>query len=196
MAEVDSFANRIAGPMLRLMALAVGHRNELALPVLTLAEDARAVLTELSRQMERAQAQGEVFEDVRAFARKTAEHAAWLAAVMALVADSEAAIVTGETMAVAVALARFYADEAARLQNASVIQAYVQDAERMRKWLLGTWSEDFISPPVAIRLGPFKLTERAQKALKLLEAHGWLVQADGATVDGKQLREAWRVLRS
>lgn len=105
MAEVDRFAARIEDLLARPMALADGCRNELAPPVLALADEASTVLTDCTRNMERAQGMGEAFEEARAFASKAAEHAARLAAVMTLFADPEAMVVTGEAMADAVALA-------------------------------------------------------------------------------------------
>jgi hypothetical protein len=73
------------------------------------------VLTNFVREMERAQGAGETFEVARAFASKTAEHAARLAAVTTLFADPEAVTVKGKTMADAVSLATCYANEAVRL---------------------------------------------------------------------------------
>lgn len=195
MALIYHFAERIEGLLARPLALADGRRNELAPPVLALDPDARAVLTDFARAVESAQAPGGPFEDARAFASKTAEHAARLAAVQTVFADPEAMTVKGDTMAEAVALATFYANEAARLLNAAVIPPHVADAERMRKWLLHSWPEDFISARAAARLGPFKLTERSRKALGLLKGHNWLVDAPGAEVGGKPCKEAWRVVR-
>ena len=194
--EIDRFTVQIDDLLSRPLALAESRRNELAPPVLKLASDANTVLTDFARQMERAQRAGEALEDARAFASKAAEHATRLAAVMTLFSHPEAMTVSGETMADAVTLATFYADEAVRLQNAAVIPPHVQDAERMRKWLLTSWLESFISATVAAQRGPFKLTEKARKAMQLLEAHGWLIRADGATVDGKQRKEAWRIVRA
>ena len=102
MAEVDRFAGKVEASLARPMELAEERRNELAPPVLTLADDARTVLTEFARSMETAQGTGEVFEDARAFASKAAEHAARLSAVMTLFDDPEAETVTGDTMAAAV----------------------------------------------------------------------------------------------
>ncbi|MDZ7709231.1 MAG: DUF3987 domain-containing protein [Roseovarius sp.] len=91
--------------------------------------------------MEKAQRPGEHFEDARAFASKTAEHAARLAAVLTIYADPDAPEVTGEMMAGATELATFYANEAARLADAAIVPPEVADAERMRLWLLGSWRE-------------------------------------------------------
>jgi hypothetical protein len=194
-AGIASFAARIRSLLSRDLPLADGTRNELAPPVLPLSQEARDVLTAFAREVEKAQGPGEPFEDARAFASKTAEHAARLAAVLTIYADPDAPEVSGETMAGATEIATFYANEAARLADAAIVPPEVADAERMRLWLLGSWGEPFISARAAAQRGPFKVTDRARKALQKLEAHGWLVEANGETVEGKARREAWRIIR-
>ncbi|WP_137700024.1 YfjI family protein [Marimonas lutisalis] len=194
-AELDRFADRITALLGRDLALAEGRRNELAPPVLPLSREARALLEAFARETEWAQAPGRRFENCRAFASKAAEHAARLAAVLALYADPDAPEVTAEAMANGIDLARFYLEEAARVQNAAVIPPHIADAERMRRWLLGSWEEDCISVKVAANRGPFKITERTRNALRLLEKYKWLIEEPGAVVDGAHRREAWRVVR-
>jgi hypothetical protein len=194
-AQIGSFAARIRSLLSRDLPLADGRRNELAPLVLPLSGEARAVLTDFARAVEKAQASGGPFEDARAFASKTAEHAARLAAVQTIFANPDAPEVTGETMAGATEIATFYANEAARLADAAIVPPEVADAERMRKWLLNSWGEPFISARAAAQRGPFKVTDRARKALRKLEPHGWVITANGAEVEGKPRREAWRIVR-
>ncbi|WP_297781157.1 YfjI family protein [uncultured Roseovarius sp.] len=194
-AGIATFAARIRSLLSRDLPLADGKRNELAPPVLPLAREARDVLTTFAREVEKAQAPGGPFEDARAFASKTAEHAARLAAVLTIYADPDAAQVTGETMAGATEIATFYANEAARLADAAIVPPEVADAEKMRKWLLGSWGEPCISAAIAAQLGPFKVTKRVRKALQLLADYGWLIEENGAEVAGKPRKEAWRIVR-
>lgn len=197
MAEVDRFAGQIEALLARPMALIEKRRNELAPSVIALDPDAKTVLIDYARNMEKAQAPGAPFEDVRAFASKAVEHAARMAAVMTLFADPEAMTVTGETMAHALTLVTFYTKEAARLQNAAVIPPHIADAELMKEWLLTSWGEEFVTAGLAAQRGPNRLrtAEQCRKVFGLLEAHGWLIRANDATVDGKQRKEAWRVVR-
>jgi hypothetical protein len=194
-AEIASFAARVRSLLSRDMPLADDKRNELAPPVLPLARAARDALTAFAREVEKAQGPGGTFEDARAFASKTAEHAARLAAVLTIYADPDAPEVRGETMTGATKIATFYANEAARLADAAIVPPEVADAERMRKWLLNSWAEPCISAAIAAQLGPFKLTKQARKALQLLADYGWLVEDNGAEVAGKRRREAWRIVR-
>jgi hypothetical protein len=193
-AEIDRFARKIEDTLARPLALADGKRNELAPPVLTLDADARAVLTDFAREVEKAQAQGGPFESSRAFASKTAEHAARIAGVMRLISDPDATAITGETMADAVTLASYYANEAARIHAASVVPPDIADAERLRKWLMTAWPENYISAAIAAQRGPFKLTDRNRKLLRILADHDWLIEANDADVDGKSRKEAWRLV--
>ena len=194
-AGIENFAGRIKSLLTRELPLADGTRNELAPPVLPMSQEARDLLADFAREVEKAQAPGGHFEDARAFASKTAEHAARIAAVLSIYADPDATHVVGETMVGAIEIATFYANEAVRLADAAIVPPEVADAERMRKWLLGSWGEPCISAGVAAQRGPFKVTDRARKALKRLQAHGWLVEDDGAEVAGKARKEAWRIVR-
>jgi hypothetical protein len=193
--QIADFAANIKAILSCALPLTEGHRNELAPPLLPLADDARDVLVDFARKVEEAQAQGGLFEDVRAFASKTAEHAARLSAVLTIYADPNASEVTGDTMVGAVELATYYVNEAARLADAAIVPPEVADAERMRRWLLSSWSEPCISAGIAAQRGPFKVTDRARKALRHLEKHGWIVEDNGAEVFGKARREAWRIVR-
>ncbi|WP_272007829.1 YfjI family protein [Roseovarius sp. ZX-A-9] len=194
-AEIAHFAMRIRSLLSRDLPLADNKRNELAPPVLHMSQDARAVLTTFARKVETAQAPAGPFEGVRAFASKAPEHAARIAAVLTIYADPEAEEMTGETMAGAIEIATFYANEAARLADSAIVPREVADAERMRKWLLERWKEPYISAAVATQRGPFKLTDRSRKALHMLETHGALIKADDAEVDGKPRNEAWLIVR-
>ena len=98
-AGIVSFAARIRSLLSRDLPLVDGTRNELALPVLPMSQDARTVLTAFGREVQKAQAPGEHFENAHAFASKTAEHASRLAAVMTIYAEPDAPEVTGEVMA-------------------------------------------------------------------------------------------------
>ena len=173
-AEIARFAARIKSLLARDLPLAEGRRNELAPPVLPLSVDARDLFTDFAREIEKAQAPGEPFEGARAFASKSAEHAARIAAVLTIFADPDAVEVTGETMVGAVEIAAFYAEEAARLADAVLVPPEVVDAERMRLWLLGSWGEPCISAAHrrrADRRGPGR-TGAGDGAERHLQEHG------------------------
>ncbi|MEC9433957.1 MAG: YfjI family protein [Pseudomonadota bacterium] len=185
------------GDLLRRdLPLRDGSRNELQPPMLPLSPEARAVLQDFGLQVERAQAPGGALETSRAFASKAAEHAARVAAVLAVYLGEAA--VSGETMADAVTLAGHYIGEAKRLGDAAVISTETAEAERLRRWLAESWPEPFVSVADVTQRGPSSLREaaRARRLMKVLEANNWLTPVpEGATILGKFRREVWNVYR-
>ncbi|MEQ9696100.1 DUF3987 domain-containing protein [Shimia sp. SDUM112013] len=175
-AEIARFATRIRSLLSRELPLAENKRTELAPPVLPMSPGARAALVIFACEAETAQAPGGPFVGARAFASKAVEHAARLAAVLTIYADPDAVEAAGETMAGAIEIATFYANEAARLADAAVVPRDLAEAERMRKWLLETWNEPCIAAAVAAQRDPFKLTARTRKALQHLQEYGWVLR--------------------
>lgn len=191
---VARFNDQIGLLLRRPLPLAEGTRNELNPPVLMLETEARALVREFALATERAQAPGQLLEDTRPFASKAAEHAMRIAAVLSVYRDPDRSTIDAETMCSAITLAGFYIGEARRLSDAAVISSETAEAERMRKWLLESWTEAYISPTDAAQRGPFKETKRARHALELLEQYHWLIKADGgARILGNRRREAWRI---
>ena len=96
----------------------------------------------------------------------------------------------------ALTLATFYLDEAVRLAREATVSAETAEAERMRRWLVGKWSEPFISVTDALQRGPFKDRAKVRRAFARLIEHRWLVPMQEAVeIVGKRRREAWRVMR-
>jgi hypothetical protein len=191
---IAKFNDRIASLLRRPLPLADGRRNELDPHVLILETEARALIREFALATELAQAPGQPLEDTRAFASKAAEHAVRIAAVLSTFEDPGRSTIAAETMCNAITLAGFYIGEARRLSDAALVSSETAEAERMRKWLLDSWTEAHISPTDAAQRGPFKETKRARQALGVLEAYGWLVRMDGgARIHGNRRREAWRI---
>jgi hypothetical protein len=89
--------------------------------------------------------------------------------------------------------------EAARLADAATLAAEVDRAERLRRWLLESWPHPEILPSEVVRHAPIRAlreSPKARAALKMLEAHGWLVALpQGAVVHGAPRKEAWRIVR-
>jgi hypothetical protein len=191
---IARFNDQIASLLRRPLPLAEGTRNELNPPVLMLGTEARALIREFALATERAQGPGQPLEDTRPFASKAAEHAMRIAAVLSIYEDPGRASISAETTCNAITLAGFYIGEARRLSDAAMVSSETAEAERMRRWLLDSWTEAHISPTDAAQRGPFKETKRARQALAVLEAYGWLVRTDGgARILGNRRREAWRI---
>ena len=114
-ADIENFSTRIRSLPSRELPLADGART------LPLSVEARTDLTAFAREVEKAQGPGGPFENARAFASKTVEHAARFAAVLTIYADPDAPKVTAEIMAGATELATVYVNESVRLADAAIL---------------------------------------------------------------------------
>jgi Protein of unknown function (DUF3987) len=120
-------------------------------------------------------------------ANKLPEHAARIAAVLALVEQPKIGEVGEAYLEAGIALARYYASEALRMHAAGLNDPDLLLAQRLLAWLREQ------SQPVMLRKiytsGPNPLRNRkdASKIVQILEDHGWL-QRD------QRLAEAWSVI--
>ena len=180
------------------LPLAEGTANELAPPPWPLAPRARAMWIGFADHVEREMGPGGGLEPVRGLANKLAEHAARLAAVLALVDDLEAGEVGARHLAAGIELAQHYAAEALRLFAAAAVSQELRLAQDLLAWLLGSWPEPLVALPEIYQRGPRAIRDKrtAERLVGILEDHGWLIPvAGGAEVAGVPRREAWRVDR-
>ena len=134
---------------------------------------------------------------VKGIANKLAEHAARLAAVLALVSETDTCEIAPEQMAAGILLAQHYVAEALRLFEASRVSDDLRLAQRLLTWLLGPWSEDYVSLPDIYQKGPNAIRDKttAARLVAILEDHGWLCrEKSGAVITGQTRREAWRII--
>ncbi len=193
-----AFAGRLGDILHTGMAMDPETR-ELKPRRLALSNEARAALITFSDSVERSQAPGGDCETIKGYASKAAEQAARIAGVLTLWADLAAPEVTIATMQAGIALARFYLLEAQRLASVATISLAVSKAEALRKWLLSSsWGKPWITCREIVRLGPNRLRENpeSKKAVQMLAEHGWLVpQPPGTLIEGKAVKESWKIIR-
>jgi Protein of unknown function (DUF3987) len=180
------------------LPLASNTQNTLAPRVLPLSPEAASLWKRFYNHVERRVAAGGELEPVRGLANKLPEHAARLAAVLALVRNIEAGEVSSADMAAGIELAQHYAAEALRLFAASRVSAELHLADRTLKWLRAHWTrEPAVSLPDIYQFGPNGIRDKAKasRVVKVLEDHGYLVRIEGgAGIDGKWRRDAWRLV--
>lgn len=183
-------------------------RRELRPRALPLAPAARSAWIGFVNTIERQLADGQALAPIRGFANKMPEHAARLAAVLALVDNLDAGDVSGHHIAAAIELVQHYAAEALRLYDAGQMAPELEAAVALLDWLNGPWNpevkclgptprEKLVSLPDIYQRGPsrFRDQKSARSAVRTLEDHGWLAKADGAPfiINGATRRDAWAV---
>lgn len=172
--------------------------GELQPRCLSLSADAREMLVRFSDSVERAQCPDGEMSNITGTASKAAEQAARIAGVITLWRDLDAVEVGPEEMKRAIVLARFYLLEAARLADAAQVSAEIDQAEKLRRWLLERFTETEVLVRDVMRDGPSSIREspKARAALAILENHGWLVRLDaGTVVRGSARAKSWRIVR-
>jgi hypothetical protein len=192
---LDNFAQRLKAVLSQTMPTWDDGRT-LKPERLALAPSARALLIEFSDTMEAAQAPRGPLSHVTGTASKVAEQAARIAGVLTLWADLKATEVQAEVMADAINLAQFYLSEASRLASAALVSEKIDNAEKLRKWLLESWPHDDVTLREVVNRGPNPLREspKALGALEILQEHDWLKENEkGTFIRGAQRKQSWRI---
>jgi hypothetical protein len=180
--------------------LLAGVRNALDPRPIKFNEEASRRWLAFADYVEGLLAPGAALEPVKGFANKLPEHVARIAVVLALIDSLGAQAIDAATLDRAIALGDFFTTEALRLFEAGACSPEMKDAQKLLAWLHSAWQEPTIGLRVIYRLGPNSIREAAvaQKAVKLLEEHGWLIRVPGGShvVAGEAVREAWRIVRA
>jgi hypothetical protein len=200
---LERYRDRILALHEAPLPLAEGKQNELEPRVLPLSTEARRLWIGYADANEAQLGPGGALHPIAGLANKLPEHAARIAAVLALVDDLDADAVDGEHMAAGVQVAQHYASEALRLFEAGQLDKDLEDAEKLRRWLLESWEEPYnvVGLPEIYQRGPNSVrnARRARHLVKLLEEHGWLVKLPDThpidEVNGVKRREIWEIRR-
>ena len=176
-AAIRSYGGRLLTLLEATPKLAPGTRNELDPPALTIDADARAVLIAFSDHVERQCGSFDGLRPIADFAAKAAEHAARIAGVLAIIDSLHATTIGMAAMENALTLADWYVVEALRLQ-----QVGHRDPKLLQADALLTWLQDRADAPVDFRSilqfgpGPLRIKHKAEEAIAVLLAHGWLIE--------------------
>jgi hypothetical protein len=196
-AAIKRYGARLLQLLERPLPIAEGKTNGLTPRVLRLTADARKLWIAFTDSIERQIAPEGPLSPVKGIANKLPEHAARLAAVMALVSDAGTSEIPAAQMADGITLAQHYVAEALRLFEASRVGDDLRLAQKLLTWLHETWSEDFVSLPDIYQKGPNAIRDKrtAEKIVDILEDHGWLNREEsGAEIAGQHRRDAWRIM--
>jgi hypothetical protein len=196
---LNRYEARLAALLRRQPRFKQGGGNALDPRVIDVSAEARAAWIAFFNLIERQLGADGSLHPVKGLAAKLAEHAARLAAVIALVEDIEAATLGLRHMESGIALAEHYASEALRLHGMAQILAPLKLAEQLLNWLRENWDEDVISPIEVYQSGPNPIRDaaKAREIMAILEEHGYLEPLDKAhKVKNKKRREVYRIIRA
>ena len=191
-----AYGNRVMALLQRPRAHAEGCPAELTPKGLVLSVEARQLWIAYHDTIETQSGPQGALASIAGLAAKLPEHAARLAAVLAMTDDPNVVEIEGDYMAAGIALAQHYQTEALRLFEAGFIDPDLKLAERVLDFIRERGG--VVSPRCVYQKGPnaARDKETALRLLKILEDHRWIRQVEGgAEIDGRTARDVWRLVR-
>ena len=175
----------------------IDGRNQADPRVLQFDPDAEELWIRFHDHIEQQLGVNGTLEPIKALGSKMAEHVARIAGVLTLMTEADAVSVPAQAVRDACGLADFYVAEALRLNAEAKVSADMARAEKLRKWLIDTWTETLISLPDALQRGPNALRTKAmmERCFEILESHCWLMGVGPSTINGQTRELCWRVNR-
>lgn len=170
-----------------------GARNEIDPPCLRLTPEAKALWVRAHDRIERMQAPGSQFSQIRATASKAAENILRVAGVLTVISGrTEIDIATVDN---AVTLVLWHLGEAARLAGVATIPPEVKAAEEVLRWC---WDrgKSLVHSGELVRLGPasVRTSDQVRKVMQFLVRHRWATPVQGgAMLDGSHRRLVWNI---
>jgi hypothetical protein len=172
----------------------INEFHELQPRTIRIVDKARDVWIDQHDQIEQAIA-GELRE-VRGLASKAAEHIARIAAVLTMISDPAATLVTDDAIERAAVLMEFYLGEALHLSNVQPQHEQAELAMMLWTWLTQR-GKRHITLTEMTQYGPRKLrkAQTLRMLMNVLGEHYRVRQVPEGMVDynGKKCREAWEV---
>lgn len=189
----------------KLLRAPIRWKNEadrtagIELDTLPLSTDARALFVKFHNATMMAMGPGQAMDGIKPFASKLAENAVRIAGILTLVSDDIAREIDAGTLANAMTLAKFYADESLRMTDAASVAPPLRQAEQLLRWLHSRKC-DLIGLTTIYQLGQpksLRSAKAARDAMQILVDHDAAIALPGgAEIDGMRHREAWRIVRA
>lgn len=194
--HIQDYSTRMGEILETPLPVEEGSQNELSPCKLPLGTQAIKMWIDFHNEVETQIADGLKYAPVRGLANKAPEHAARIAAVLALYDDLEAKEISTQHMESGIVLTQHYLGESLRLGEAGAGDSTLEWAECLLKWLHGKWGKGVVSLPDIYMLGPnaIRSRDKAKQVADILVEHGWLEPIEGGTtVNGKFRREVYRL---
>jgi hypothetical protein len=177
--EDDHAIHQYAVAILRLFDVALSyegeHFNELSPRPLTLSTQARHMWIEFHNKVEAETNPNGSLGDLRDVAGKSAEQAARIAGVLAIVENPTTDEIQAHTMKDALELVTWHLNEALRLAKRARISPKLRNAQLLLEWLQRT-GKKVIPFREALQRGPWGLRNKddMSAAFEVLRDHGWV----------------------
>lgn len=171
-----------------------GKRNELDPPLLELNRQAKASWIAFHDEVERQLKDSAKYSQIRGFGAKVPEHALRLAGALSVVADLSVTKINSTFMECGIELARFYLDEALRINHESSEDPALLLAQKLLEWIRLNHQDAFYLAQI-YQYGPQVLRDKdsAIKTIGILENHGWIESIGPMKIDGSMRRDVWRL---
>lgn len=179
--------------------LAAAPSNNLDRQAVTLSTEALHIWVQFHDQVEAALGPEGAYNDFRAIAGRMPEQVCRLAAILAFAADPNLETIGGEAMQNAIMLGQFYLAEAVRLAGLATISLEMQNAEKLRLWMVAS-AKHQITRNDLLQRSPNRFRSKGviDRLIPIIEDHGWISQipAGAADFDGNHCRIAWAINRA
>lgn len=171
--------------------------NELAPRTIVLDSKAKEKYKIFYDEVEKEIAPNGKLEIISGFANKLPEHAVRIAATFLLMDDINSNLINEEYMNIGIGLAKYYCSEILRITKDGQTDPNILLAEHLLNWLHNTWGEEYVSlPDIYQSLNALSKKSDAERIVRILENHGWMVKIEGSKeIKGKSRKDVWRVIK-
>lgn len=197
--KIDSFTLKLKSILQAELSLKENETQVLEPRVLSLSEQAKAILIKYYNAIEELQGGDEKYSSVRSYASKSAEQSVRIAGVLTLCNDINSQEISLDTMTNAITLAEYYLNEAKRLSDEAEIDNKMLKADKLRKWLLDSWKENQITITNIVQSGPNTLrdSKTIKELMNILKSYGWVIENPKNTVvNGSKRRLSYQIVKS
>jgi GNAT superfamily N-acetyltransferase len=172
---MQNYTQHVLGLLQIPQTVREGTQNELKPRLLRLTPSQRKTWIAFQHEIEDNRGGDKLWEAIPELSAKLAEHALRLAGMLTLFYTPHAVAINDDALQAGIALARFYAAEALRLEGIGLTNPDIALAEKLLKWLHDNRMES-VSIRDICRLGPNRLRDKskADKATTILVTHRYL----------------------
>lgn len=189
------YQDRITELLRSFLPLREGIRNEIDPPVIILSRQAKALYEAFYNDLEnRISKTGDLYP-IKSLAAKMPEHACRLASVLSIYQDHQLLELSRDIMDSGIMVAKYYLEEALRLQKRSNPNKTLGSAEILYDWLVGE-NKAHVSLVEIYQRGPNSLRSaaKARELVNILIEHGLMAKLEnGVHFNGHPRSEAYAV---